>query len=147
MLQQLTSHSPDLKKLDDEGFQLSVNEHGGHLIVRRVPYLTPDLKVEFGTLVTVLNLASPSRVGSPPDHTIYFQGQTPHNADGTPLTAIINNSNKAHVGGVDVDHYFSSKPPAGNYRDYYDKIRTYAEILGSQARVVDPKVYAQTKRN
>lgn len=145
MLQQLISHSPDLKRLVDEGFQVTVSELGGHLIVRQVPYLNPELKVEFGVLVAVLNLASPSRVGSPPDHTIYFQGKTPYNADGTPLLAIINNSNKANVGGVDIDHYFSSKPPAGNYKDYYDKFRTYAEILGSQARVINPAVYAQVK--
>lgn len=143
MLQQLTSHSPDLKRLQEEGFDLSVSELGGHLIVRQVPYLNPEKKVEFGVLVAVLNLASPSRAGLPPDHTIYFQGNTPHNADGTPLTAIINNSNKVNVGGVDVDHYFSSKPAAGNYKDYYDKFKTYAEILGSQARVIDPTVYAQ----
>lgn len=143
MLQQLISHNPDIARLIEEGYQVSLSEQGGHLIVRHIPYLTFELKVEYGTFVTLLHLNSPSKVGPPPDHTIYFQGKTPHNADGAALTAVINNSNKANVGGIDVDHYFSSKPASGNYPNYYEKIRTYGEILGSQAREIDPSATAK----
>ncbi len=36
------------------------------------------------------------------------------------------------------DHAFSSKPKAGAYKDYYEKIRTYADILVGHAQVLDP---------
>jgi hypothetical protein len=45
-----------------------------------------------------------------------------------------------------VNHFFSSKPKAGNYANYYDKIRTYAEILSSQAMAIDKSVTAKPNR-
>lgn len=139
MLQQLIDHNPDLKRLSDEGYVMEIN--GGHLVVHHIPYVTPARKVRNGALVCILTMAGPTRIGTPPDHTIYFQGETPCNSDGSALTSIINNSNATQLNGImPVQHYFSSKPSAGNYASYYDKIRTYAEILSSQAKVIDPTV-------
>lgn len=139
MQQELINHSPDLKKLLDGGYEFEVI--GGHLIVHHIPYLNSAKVIKYGTLVCILTLASPTRTGQPPDHTIYFCGETPCDANGMPLTSIINNSNNQQLTStILANHYFSSKPPSGNYPDYYEKIRTYSEILCSQARAIDNSV-------
>ena len=145
MQQQLISHSADLKKLHDEGYQIEID--GGHLLVHHLPYLNPNREVKLGTLVCVLTLASPTRTGAPPDHTVCFIGETPTNADGTAMMAIINNSNVQKLtDNITINHYFSSKPPSGNYPNYYEKVRTYAEILLAQALLVDARVTSRPNR-
>lgn len=140
MRPQLISHSPDLLKLWEAGYDMEI-KGDQHLLVHQIPYVNSCKEIKYGTLVCVLTLATPTRVGTPPDHTIYFSGETPCDADGVALKAIINNSAIHNLGGsIVVNYYFSSKPIAGNYPDYYEKIRTYSEILCAQAIVIDPYV-------
>lgn len=139
---QLINHNPDLNRLQEEGYDLEVK--GGHLVVRQIPYVTPSKNVALGTLVCVLNYASPTKISTPPDHTIFFFGETPCNSNGQALDAIINNSNRQQLTSeILVTHYFSSKPLSGNYANYYEKIRTYAEILSINAKVIDSTVTAR----
>lgn len=139
MQQQLINHSPDLKRLMDEGYEFEIK--GGHLVTHHIPYVTTVREIKYGTLVCVLTLATPTRTGRPPDHTIYFSGETPCHADGTPLNEIINNSRRQQLTeSIVANHYFSSKPKSGNYENYYDKIRTYSEILSAQAKALDSSV-------
>ncbi|MFK7060261.1 DUF6791 domain-containing protein [Flavobacterium oreochromis] len=140
MQPQLINHSPDLLKLWEAGYDMEINGDQ-HLLVHQIPYVNSLKEVKYGTLVCVLTLATPNRVGIPQDHTIYFTGETPCSADGIALNAIINNSStKILANGITVNHYFSSKPITGNYPDYYEKIRTYAEILSVQAKVINDSV-------
>lgn len=139
MQQKLISLNPDLNRLKEEGYDIEVI--GGHLIVRQIPYVTPSKNVVVGTLVCVLNYASPTKISTPPNHTIFFCGETPCNSNGQPLDAIINNSNKQQLTSeLLVTHFFSSKPLSGNYPNYYEKIRTYAEILSINAKAIDNTV-------
>jgi hypothetical protein len=139
MQQQLISHSPDLKRLQDEGYEIAVD--GAYLFTHHLPYLNSDKCVQYGTLVCLLTLATPTRAGIPQDHTIYFKGATPCDADGKALIAIINQSHTQQLTNtITVDHFFSSKPPSGNYPDFYEKISTYAKILGAQAQSIDSTV-------
>ncbi|SDD77446.1 DUF6791 domain-containing protein [Niabella drilacis] len=145
MQQQLINLNPDLKQLWDEGYDLEIC--GGHLLVHRIPFVNSDKQIKYGIFVCALTLASSTRVGRPQDHTVYFCGETPCNINGVPLTAIINNSTTQRLTEtITVNHYFSSKPPSGYYNNYYDKIRTYAEILSAQAKSIDGGVTARPKR-
>lgn len=138
MQQQLISLNPDLNRLKKEGYDIEVK--GGYLLVRQIPYATSSKSVALGTLICVLNYASPTKISTPPDHTIFFNGETPCNAIGQPLDAIINNSNRQQLTNeLFATHYFSSKPLSGNYPNYYEKIRTYAEILSIHAKANDSK--------
>lgn len=138
MLQQLINHSPDIKRLFDEGFDIEVN--GGHLLVH-LPYVNSKCEIKYGTLVTKLNIPIPNMVGKPYDHTAYFIGEAPCDYKGNLLTAIINNSNTNRLTEeITVNHYFSSKPSCGYYSDYYEKVNTYGEILISQARKLNKDV-------
>ncbi len=142
MQQQLINLNTDLHMLNEDGYEFMVN--GGHLIVHHIPYVTSLKRVELGSLVCILTYMTPTKLGPPKDHTIYFIGETPCDSEGTPLTAIINNSQRQQLTqDITVNHYFSSKPITGNYKDYYDKIRTYSEILCCQAKVIDNSVTAR----
>lgn len=137
MSKQLINHSPDLVKLIDEGYQVEVSEGGGHLLVHHIPYLNSKGELKYGILVDRLNLASPHLTGRPHDHTIYFTAEKPYNADGSAIP--VNNSNAITLENyIHVQHYFSRKPHAGNYPNYYDKIVTYTEIFESQVKVLHP---------
>jgi hypothetical protein len=149
MQQQLISLNTDLKRLQDEGYLLEV--YGGHLLVRHIPYVSPSKEVKYGVFVCVLNLISPQKLGPPPDHTMFFQGETPCLADGSVYTAIINNSRTQQLSSdIIVNHYFSCKPLSGRYTDYYEKVVTYAMILATQANIIDksatPKINENNKQ-
>ncbi|MES2772922.1 MAG: DUF6791 domain-containing protein [Bacteroidota bacterium] len=147
MQQQLINLNPDLNRLQDDGYDIEVK--GGHLVVRRIPYVTPTKQLDFGTLICILNYASPTKVSAPPDHTIYFCGETPCNSTGLPLDSIINNDQRQQLTvEILVTHCFSSKPITGNYPNYHEKIRTYAEILCIHAKAIDESVTTKPlKRN
>jgi hypothetical protein len=135
----LISHSPDLNKLNEEGYQLEID--GGYLLVHHIPYLNVANEIKYGVIVCVLNLVNPNLTGMPPDHTVYFIGDTPYNSLRQPLNAIINNSAVQQLTpNIVINHFFSSKPASGRYPNYYEKIRTYAEILSSHAQAVDSTV-------
>ncbi|MDP4149339.1 MAG: ThiF family adenylyltransferase [Bacteroidota bacterium] len=142
MLQQLISHSPDIQRLSNEGYDLDLN--GAYLLVHHIPYVNSSKEVKYGTIVTVLTLESPNRTSIPQDHTVFFCGDKPCDAQGQPLTSIINSSGDQQITPtIKANHYFSSKPVTGKYQDFYEKIRTYAEILGAQARIIDSEASAK----
>lgn len=142
MSQQLINHSPDLKKLRDEGYEIEI--HGGHLVVRHIPYVNSSSQIHFGVLVTNLNLVSPTRTSHPGTHVIFFQGQHPCNKDGSLLSAIHHQTHTQSIGpNLVVQHSFSNKPVNG-YKDYYEKVTRYIDIISAPAKSIDANVTAKT---
>ncbi|MFT3793764.1 DUF6791 domain-containing protein [Flavobacterium sp.] len=136
MQPQLISHSPDLLKLWEAGYELEIK--GGHLLVHHIPYVNPSKEVRYGTLVCSLTLRTPVTAGTMQDHTMYLIGETPCDVDGKPLNSIILNTNTQNLGnGIVANFHFSSKPQSGRYADYYEKVYTYAEILSGHAKAID----------
>ncbi|WP_026614418.1 ThiF family adenylyltransferase [Ensifer aridi] len=143
MSQQLISLNPDLKRLFDDGYEVSV-EHG-HLVVRHVPYVTANREIRLGTLVSTLAMSG-DRTNPPETHVMMFAGEFPCDQFGRPLEKIRHTSSRQRIGGdVVIDHSFSSKPQHG-YPDYYEKVTTYAYLLGSPAAAIDPDITARTHR-
>lgn len=136
MSRQLISRSPDLKKLQDEGYDIEVR--GGHLLLKQVPYVNARKEVKRGVLVAALRLAG--EVTTAPDtHVIYFTGEYPCDRNGTSLARIQHQSERKTLDrDLVVDHSFSSKPRSGIYPDYYEQMTTYAAILSSHAEAIDP---------
>lgn len=89
MLHALINHSPDLKRLQDEGYKLELKN--GHLLVHRIPYVNSSSEIGEGVLVTDLDLAGNKTV-KPNNHVVYFIGDQPCNKDGSIITAIQHNS-------------------------------------------------------
>ncbi|MEE4811827.1 ThiF family adenylyltransferase [Pseudomonas alliivorans] len=142
MSHQLISRSPHLLRLRNEGYNLDTKD--GYLLVRDVPYVNAQRQVCKGVLVMALNLIADVAV-SPSDHTAHFIGDLPCDSQGRPLEQIINNSNPNQLlSDLLVNHYFSAKPKAGNYADYYEKVSIYVSILSGQAQAIDKNVTAKT---
>lgn len=137
------SRSPDLRRLRDEGYDITIIS--GHVVVRSVPYVNSQREVKRGTLIMKL-VAANDVAGPPDDHTARFAGEHPCQADGTPIEKIRHSSNRTdHGGGLFSDHMFSAKPkPAGNYPDYYAKVTAYVAILGAAVHALDPSCKATT---
>lgn len=140
---QLINRSPDLKQLLDEGYDIEVFE--GHLLLKGVPYVNAERQIKTGTLVTILQING-DRTAPPHDHTLFFIGEHPCNADGSVIEPIRNASHKQELAaGLTVDHRFSAKPqPSGKYRNYHHQLTTYVGHISGPARQIDPDVSAQT---
>lgn len=142
MSQQLISRSPHLLRLRNEGYNLETKD--GYLLVRDVPYVNAQLQVSKGVLVMALNLTADVAV-SPNDHTAYFIGDCPCDSQGRPLEQIINSSGTSQLlSDLVVNHFFSAKPKAGNYADYYEKVSLYVSTLSGQAQVIEKEITAKT---
>lgn len=141
MSRQLINRSPDLKRLQNEGYTLEIS--AGYLLVREIPYVNSAKRVLKGILVCNLDLANDKTV-KPSSHTIYFAGEYPCRENGTCIEQIRNSSHqKVLAEGLTVNHLFSAKPLQGaGYADYYEKLKTYITILSGPAKILDPSAKA-----
>lgn len=143
MSQQLISRSPDLRRLREDGYDIEIKS--GHLLVKSVPYVNSNREVRRGMLAAPLGDVSGDVTRRPGDHTVYFAGEYPCWANGSPVEQIRNSTATQTVGeGVVVDHMFSAKPKAGNYDDFHHKMATYVAILERQAQILDETATART---
>ena len=141
MSHSLIDRSADLKRLEDEGYEVGV--WSGHLLLSHVPYVTQAGAIKYGTLVSELSLAGDATT-RPSTHVVMFAGEMPCDSQGRPLTQIRHSSGRRELAeGLVVDHSFSSKPPEG-YADYYRKMTTYEAIIAGPAQSIDPNVTART---
>lgn len=139
---QLISRSPDLARLHAEGYDIEVR--AGHLIVRNVPYVDANGTVQRGRLICPLDLANDVTV-QPTDHTMWFEGERPHNAARQPLVIVASEGRQDPAKGIGYDFVFSRKPlDNGNrYRDYHHKVTTYVGFIEQHAQDVDPDVHSR----
>src|SRR5688572_19475709 len=143
MSRPLISRSPDLRRLRDEGYDISIK--GAYLLMSHVPYVNTRRKVVFGTLVSELSLAG-NVTTRPQDHQAHLVGEQPCHKNGDPMTQIISSVGSRDLGsGLVIGVSFSSKPPNG-YENYYDKMTTYAQLLASPAQALAPTATARTGR-
>jgi len=140
MSHELIGRSPDLRRLRNEGYGVSVVD--GALVVAPVPFLDADGAVQEGALVCDLDLSG-DRTSKPGSHVAYFAGGTPHDASGGRLAGIINGDRVEQKGGRTTSHLLSSKPGPAGYPDYHSKVTTYATAISSHAEAVDDTATAR----
>ena len=141
MLHQLISHSEDLAKLRNEGYDIEIVSN--FLIVKNIPYVSSIREIKFGTLVSELTVAGHTTT-TPNTHVAYFEGDYPCHKDGTEISQMKHTSkNTTHCDGVLSNHSFSSKPSNG-YKDFYEKMTTYANIISGPAQAINPDVTPKT---
>ena len=134
----LINHSPDLKRLWDEGYAIEIK--GVYLLVHDVPYVNSNKEIKKGILVSTLKLATDETTAVPDTHVIFFAGDHPCNKDGSIITGIQHGSQRQDFGNrIVVDHSFSNKPNP-TYPNYYEKVVRYYDILSAPARSLDPNV-------
>jgi hypothetical protein len=139
MPHELINHNPDLKKLKDEGY--AVEARDGFLLLHEIPYVNSKGQIKYGILVSDLSSIAGDQTVSPiGQHVAYFIGEHPCNADGSLIKGIQHNSQTQELAkGIVINHSFSNKP-AGGYKNYHQKMSTYANIISSQAKAVDDSV-------
>lgn len=136
------NRNPDLKRLQDEGYELEVRD--GYALIHNIPYLDASQTVQRGILVSPLKMSG-DIVKYDGNHTIYFQGAKPYHKSGAPMDAVYHSSCNKTLAGVPVEMMFSNKPAAG-YKDYYEKFTRYIDLLSAEAKAMDPFVTAATFR-
>jgi len=143
MSQQPISLSPDLQRLREDGYDISIE--AGYLVLKDVPYVNSQRQVRRGTLVAKLDLNG-DITRQPDDHVAYFAGEEPCDRNGTPLLHIIGRTTQTFGDRLKVNYQFSSKPPGGRYPSYYEKMTTYVALIQNQAQAIDPTASAKTFR-
>ena len=140
MSQELINHSDDLKKLQNEGYEIDVKS--GYGIVSHIPYLKANGEIDYGTLVSSSAFEG-DKAKYNGAHVIYFSGDQPCNADGTEITQIKHSDSNSILAGINVKRSFSNKPDE-NYKNYYEKFVNYINIISSRAIDKDNSVTART---
>ncbi|MBZ9973944.1 ThiF family adenylyltransferase [Mesorhizobium sp. BR-1-1-10] len=139
----LFSLNPDLKRLRDEGY--FVQQRGGYLVMREVPYVDAQRQLRIGTLISSLTLAG-DRTRKPDTHVAHWDGDFPCHADRSPIQGIAHQTGAFDLGhGLKATHAFSSKPAEG-YVDYHHKMTSYANIIAGPAAVLNPGMTARAIR-
>jgi hypothetical protein len=137
----LVSRSPDLGRLQEDGYDLEIRAN--YLLLNHVPYVTSARTVLYGTLVSELTTTG-TATAPPHDHVVKFVGGIPCDSDGVELDKIIHSRGTMPITeGLTAACVFSSKPPSG-YANYYDKMTTYVAMLAGWAQAIDPDATAKT---
>ena len=139
MLRQLIARSPDLLRLQNEGYDLEIR--AGFLLVKDVPYVTTTREIRRGTLISAMELSG-DQTKRPENHVAMWTGDHPCHHDGRVIATIANPSPAQDLGGgLQADFTFSAK---AEYRDYHHKMTTYIGRICGEAQAIDPSVTATT---
>src|SRR5262245_42773384 len=132
----LVSRNPDIGRLVDKGYAVGFDDLP-YLIVRDIPYLDNERRLQIGAIVSKFVDTGQDRIGQE-DHQVFFAGSVPHREDGMPIPnlgggpttlALSENSND-----VVVQRSFSNKPiPSGKFEDFFEKIESYVTIISGPA--------------
>lgn len=144
MTKQILDNSPDLKKLQEEGYEVEVRD--GYLLIHHVPYVNSAKEVKFGIIISPLELNG-TRTLKPNNHQVYFSGDFPCYQNGAHIAGIgRQNPNSMLLDNIIGNFHFSNKPPSGAYDDYYHKVTHYINIISPPAKSLDSKATAKTHR-
>jgi len=135
MYQKLANHNPDLKKLIDKGYAVTIDSNC--LVVRDVPYLNEQGELQVGAIVAKLNFIDNERFEQT-DHQIFFAGSPPYGTNGKPVPNLGGGPHTIQLSekcaDVIVQRSFSNKPTAaGKYDDHFHKIETYVGFISGPA--------------
>lgn len=138
MSQRPIARSPDLLRLQNEGYNLEVR--GGLLLVKSVPYVDGNRAIRRdGTLIVQLNLSG-DKTNPPSTHVAHWSGDHPCHSDGSRIAAFQNPSPPQDMGhGVRADFTFSAKAA---YRDYHHQVTTYVGRIVAEACKIEPDATA-----
>jgi hypothetical protein len=144
MSRPLVSRSPDLKQLEDEGYDFAIT---ANQLLLRVPYATSGRVVAGGLLVSELTTAG-DRTAAPGNHVVHFIGNDaddlPCDESGRSLDWLINQRGPIDLGGGLIASCSFSHKPNPTYANYYEKMTTYADMLLAPAQVLDRDARVRT---
>lgn len=135
MFHQLVSRNEDLQRLVEKGYAVAFDSN--YLVVRDIPYLDSDGKLQIGAIVTKLEFIDQERV-TQTDHQVFFAGSVPYGLDGKPILNLGGGPTQLALSeaskDVVVQRSFSNKPTTtGKFQDFFDKIESYVAIISGPA--------------
>ena len=135
MFQKLVSHNEDIRRLVEKGYAVAFDSNC--MVIRDIPYLDGQKKLQSGAIVTKLVFVDQERV-TQDNHVIYFAGSIPHNLDGTPIPNLGGGTAQILLSeacsDVVVQRSFSNKPRVnGKFKDFFEKIESYVAIISGPA--------------
>ena len=146
MSQKLFDLNSDLSQLREEGYNIDIPKEGC-LVARDIPYLNSKGEVKIGIIISDLALSG-DIINAPNSHVIFFCGEYPCTTDGQPIPGCSPNAGKDYGADLTPNHQISRKPTTGptpgKYRNYYEKIITYINIICAPAKSIDSSVTAAT---
>ncbi len=136
MFHQLANHNDDIRRLVDKGYAVAFDDNN-YLVVRDIPYLDADLKLQWGAIVSKFVDKGQNQIGLH-DHQILFAGTVPHGLDGKPVPQLAGGATTLALSEASKDavvqRSFSSKPqPVRDYVDFFEKIESYVNQISGPA--------------
>lgn len=135
MFQKLVSHNEDIRQLVDKGYAVSFDSN--YLIIRDIPYLDNDRRLQIGAFVAKLVFVDRDHV-TQDDHQVFFAGSVPYGLDGKPIPNLGGGAThlalSKNCDDVVVQRSFSNKPlETGKFKDFFEKIESYMRIISGPA--------------
>jgi len=135
VFQKLVNHNDDLRQLVAKGYATAADSN--HLVVRDIPYLDSERKLQVGAIVAKLEFIDQERVVQT-DHQVFFAGSVPHGLDGKPIPNLGGGPAQLMLSeaskDVVVQRSFSNKPKStGKFTDFFAKIENYVAIISGPA--------------
>ena len=146
MSQQLINRSIDLRRLVSEGYAVRISS--GHLLVEEIPYLDQNGIIRRGVFACPLDATAEQTV-PPRNHVMSFSGGQPHDRYGNPLASLGKTSpHCTSIGSIPFHRGFSNKLQNENgghrnYVDFYEKVRTYEDIILGEVHAKDRSATAR----
>lgn len=138
MSNELESHD-EIRRLRDAKFSISLAS--GYLVVHDVPYLDGERKLQKGLLTAPLHTPTPTTIGAPFNHQMFWSGGPPHYIDGSLIPSLGNIAGNLTLLGVHFPRHLSNKPPEG-FSSYFDLIEHYVTLISGPAE----ELYGATAR-
>lgn len=135
MFQQLVSHNEDILRLVEKGYAVAFDSN--YLVIRDIPYLDSELKLQIGAIVTKFVAVDGDRIIQD-DHQVFFSGSVPYGLDRKPIPNLGGGPKQLALSDackdVVVQRSFSNKPRAtGKFQDFFEKIESYVAIISGPA--------------
>jgi hypothetical protein len=132
------SRNDDLHRLREDGYDVDIVN--GHLLVRGVPYVTAKREIARGVISARTLRLEGDKTLPPEDHVVRFIGEFPCDKDGNRISNIGGSPETVTIAeGLVATTLLSSKPPGG-YKDYYEMMTRYIEIIENEAKALDKSV-------
>lgn len=134
MLKTLASHNPDLQRLLEKGYAVTIDSN--YLVVRDIPYLDSAGQLQWSAFVGKLVLEDQTRV-RPENHQIFFAAPRPFGLDGQVVRGLGGGeatlSLSDSCADIIVRQSFSHKHKEGgllrDYVDHFEKIESYVAMV------------------
>lgn len=134
--------SPDVRRLVDEGYEVSIVD-SCYIVVDNVPYVSAAGVISYASIISAYKESEGvAQVNN--DHTVWFTGTVPCLPNGDSLASVlVADTNSVTVAGKQALCRLSYKSErAETLANFYNKLTHYIRKLQSYVNVIDPKVSA-----